>query len=105
MRRRGPVPRLALVGEILHILQQAALLRAGQVGVTGVVAGVRVLVEVRQRVAPGLPVLGHVVVVPTVGLAGRQAGVDQRKHRHPRFAVLSQGADRASAGRCPPHRE
>ena len=71
-RRRGPVPRLALVGEILHILQQAALFGAGQVGVTGVVAGVRVLVEVRQRVAPGLPVLGHVVIVPTVGFAGRQ---------------------------------
>ena len=54
----------------------------------GDVAGVPV--QVRQRVAPGLAVLGQVVVVPAVGLADRQPGVDQRQHRDAGFTVLGE---------------
>ena len=35
-------------------------------------------------------VLGQVVVVPAVGLADGQPGVDQGEHRHPRLAVLGE---------------
>jgi hypothetical protein len=49
-----------------------------------------VFVEEPQRVPPGLPVLGHVIVTPAVGLLLGQPGVDYGNDRDRWLVVLAE---------------
>ena len=84
------MPAMAVVGEVLDVLEQPGLGGAVERCVADVVTGVGVGIQSRQRVPPRLTVFGHVVVVPAVGLGRGQPLVDQRQHWDPRVAVLSQ---------------
>src|SRR6185437_10021693 len=75
-----PVPVLA--AEVLDGLDQAVAVLLGGSGERGAVTGPRVGVEVAERVAPGLPVLGHVGVPPAVGLPRGQTRLDQLRDGH-----------------------
>ena len=91
MRGIPAVPSRTLGGAVVYRLNELSAFAVDQMGEPA--AGVLLLgvgVEVGQALAPGRAVLGHVVVVPSVGLGDGEAVVDELQDRHLGLAVLGE---------------